>query len=358
VKILRSWNGSVYKMIWPELLIFCLIYLSLSITYHLLLNEFQKEHFETVAKYCDEFSRKLPLSFVLGFFVSTVVYRFWIQFNNIAWPADVAIKVNALISGKDEEGRMLRRTIMRYICAGYVFAFCSISAPIKKRFPTLEHFVLAGFLLPNEKIIFENIPTTINKYVIPFVWAANLVQKAKKEGRTKDQMTAHILISAINDFRGKSGMLTSLDSVTIPLAYTQVVILAVFIFCTACLMGRYKFDDGDEADYHLPLLTIFQFIFYMGWLKVALSGLHAFGDDDDDFELNSLIDMALQESYLIVDQMYDVLPEYGHDIFWNKRVEIPYTEMSIMTMKDFYIGSATTYQFLIFVLHFLKAIRV
>lgn len=58
--------------------------------------------FENVAKYCNEFSHKMPLSFVLGFFVAVVMDRFWLQFYSIPWPGDVAHYVTSLISGKVE----------------------------------------------------------------------------------------------------------------------------------------------------------------------------------------------------------------------------------------------------------------
>lgn len=60
-----------------------------------------------------------------------------------------------------------------------------------------------------------------------------------------------------------------------------------------------KDDDADadkwnELDIFLPLFTILQFLFYMGWLKTAESLLNPFGDDDDDFELNWFVDRNLQ----------------------------------------------------------------
>lgn len=45
---------------------------------------------------------------------------------------------------QDERGRLMRRTIMRYVCLGLTMVFTNISPRVKKRFPTLDHFVEAG----------------------------------------------------------------------------------------------------------------------------------------------------------------------------------------------------------------------
>lgn len=56
--------------------------------------------FETISKYCSEYSDQIPLSFVLGFYVSIVMTRWWNQYESIPWPDPVAMLVSAYINGQ------------------------------------------------------------------------------------------------------------------------------------------------------------------------------------------------------------------------------------------------------------------
>ena len=49
-----------------------------------------------------------------------------------------------------------------------------------------------------------------------------------------------------------------------------------------------------DIDLYIPVYTILQFFFYMGLLKVAEQLINPFGDDDEDFELNWLLDRHMK----------------------------------------------------------------
>ena len=91
--------------------------------------------------------------------------------------------------------------------------------------------------------------------------------------------------------------------------------MATYVFFIFCLIGRQKLDHYDEGfvgpirngeykypsnrmpidlDLYFPVFTVLQFFFFMGLLKVAEQLINPFGDDDEDFELNWLIDRNMK----------------------------------------------------------------
>ncbi len=95
---------------------------------------------------------------------------------------------------------------------------------------------------------------------------------------------------------------------TINVATLQVVTLATYVFFIFTVIGRQKIDSMKknesmrsgripmDLDLYIPIFTILQFFFYMGLLKVAEQLINPFGDDDEDFELNWLVDRHMKVS--------------------------------------------------------------
>lgn len=56
--------------------------------------------FEAIVKYCHVYTNQIPLSFVLGFYVSIVMKRWWDQYTSIPWPDPIAVFVSCNIHGQ------------------------------------------------------------------------------------------------------------------------------------------------------------------------------------------------------------------------------------------------------------------
>lgn len=93
-KLLFRWKGSIYKLIYREFMVFCLLYSFISViyrycdiskhsdnpylwisiirwsvyaaSYRCVLNIEQQEMFERLARHCNKFAKLIPMSFVLG----------------------------------------------------------------------------------------------------------------------------------------------------------------------------------------------------------------------------------------------------------------------------------------------------
>ncbi|XP_029018736.1 bestrophin-3-like [Betta splendens] len=346
-RLLLRWRGSIYKLLYREFTLFAVLYTVLSLVYRFLLSKHQKILFEKLSIYCDRYAEQIPVTFVLGFYVTLVVNRWWNQFVNLPWPDRLMFHISSCVQGKDEYGRLLRRTLVRYVNLTSLLIFRSVSTAVCKRFPTMDHVVEAGFMTPEERKVYDNIRSPHLKYWIPVVWFSNLASKARQEGRVQDSIDLQNLLNELNHFRTWCATLFGYDWVGVPLVYTQVVTLAVYTFFFACLIGRQFLDpargyQGHDLDLYVPIFTLLQFFFYAGWLKVAEQLINPFGEDDDDFEANWIIDRNLQVSLLAVDEMHMNLPHMTKDMYWNDcDARPPYTLAAADSCIPSFLGSTT-----------------
>ncbi|XP_022238049.1 bestrophin-2-like isoform X2 [Limulus polyphemus] len=299
-KLLFKWRGSIYKLLYREIIIFCVTYFILTLLYRCILTEEQKM---------------------------------------------ISMLISAYVHGNDERGRIIRRSLVRYLSLLSVLTFQTLSTAVKKRFPSLDHLEEAGLMTKEERQAYEDIPGSHGKWWVPAQWFTSLVVRARREGRIKDDILLKTLLDELHVYRGNCGMLYSYDWISVPLVYTQVVTLAIYTYFLACVMGRQYLDlskgySGHKIDLYVPIFTILQFFFYMGWLKVAESLINPFGDDDDDFELNWCLDRNLVVSTLIVDEMFQRHPLLVKDQYWDElEPQLPHTKSSITVRTQPYLGS-------------------
>ncbi|VDN37878.1 unnamed protein product [Cylicostephanus goldi] len=76
--LMLRWRGSLWKAVLKDLIAFYIgYYIILAIQWYVL-DEKQKEYFTGWIHWCEIGSQYIPLSFLLGFFVSVIVARWYV----------------------------------------------------------------------------------------------------------------------------------------------------------------------------------------------------------------------------------------------------------------------------------------
>ena len=55
-----------------------------------------------------------------------------------------------------------------------------------------------------------------------------------------------------------------------------------------------------QIDFYYPIFMTIKFLFYFGWLRVAETLYNPFGEDDDDFEINDLLNRHFRVAMAMV----------------------------------------------------------
>ena len=101
----------------------------------------------------------IHLTFLLGFYVSLVVKRWWEQYVKLPWPDEVAIQLKAGITkkkgGDDGENLRIRKTVVRYMILSYLLCMRRISSSVRKKYPTLDHLIGTQLIRKDEVICFQ-----------------------------------------------------------------------------------------------------------------------------------------------------------------------------------------------------------
>ena len=198
--------------------------------------------------------------------------------------------------------------------------------------------------------------THANKWFMPLVWAGRMIGDGVEAGYIQAP-TAGAMMGEVLKIRDNLQTLLGYDWLSVPLVYTQTVTIATYFYFAAALFGAqwimpenkemflkvYNFPAGEftKLDMLFPFFVVIQFAFFVGWLKVAETLINPFGEDDDDFELNRLVDRHLQVGYLTCDPTVEK-PELLKDKFWNEIIptDMPYTVGSEPYRAEEFRGSA------------------
>jgi hypothetical protein len=60
----------------------------------------QRETFELICVWANRFSGLIPIAFLMGFYITHVVSRWWDQYMALPYPDKIAIKLSTFVPGK------------------------------------------------------------------------------------------------------------------------------------------------------------------------------------------------------------------------------------------------------------------
>lgn len=321
-RVMCRWRSSLWKLLWRELLVYTLTFLVISLIYRFALEDYQQIEFERLVKWCGRQYTGLPLTFLLGFYVSLVVKRWWEQYCKLPWPDNIAIYLRGLITGCDDQAKVVRRTIIRYCILSYILCIRRLSVRLRKRFPSMQEVIQVGLVRPDEaaRLGEEDTPEMYgSNWWMPIKWSVEIVNKAQKDGMIPSAPGYAGILGQISQFRSALTNVAAYGHIPVPLVYTQVVTLAVYVYFAVALIGEQwiiRRKPEDEIDLWYPIFMTIKFLFYFGWLRVAETLYNPFGEDDDDFELNELLNRHFKVALKIVSEDEDV-PELKKDVYWD-----------------------------------------
>ncbi|VUZ46573.1 unnamed protein product [Hymenolepis diminuta] len=135
LKLLARWKGSLYKLVWVDLLGYLFIHYLIQLIYWVVLNTPQRTFFNEIVDYCEQVRGQVPVSFLLGFFVSGVIRRWFDTYMYIPWLNNISHHIASSVNCADPRIALRARlTVMRYLNLSWILMMRTISDRISNRF--------------------------------------------------------------------------------------------------------------------------------------------------------------------------------------------------------------------------------
>ena len=186
MRLLAKWKGGVAKGIWIDLLLYLASYATISLVYRFLfsLDEDIKAGFEKFCVFTGKYTDWIPLGFILGFYVTQVVNRWWTQVMTVPWLDSLCMNLVSYMPGN--KMKKTRRLVTRWAMLSNILTLRKISCSVFKRFPTYEYLVETGLMTERELKKLEKLDNLTEGLHAtswyPIQWAQAAIRKAREEG--------------------------------------------------------------------------------------------------------------------------------------------------------------------------------
>jgi len=254
------------------------------------------------------------LTFILGFYVSQMIKRWWDQVKSLP---DIDSVTNCLagyvqLEYGDEQmtqdnALRLRKKVVRYCLLAWTMSLASISPPLKEKFSTGHKYIEKGLLRKGElkALQGEKGPEQwMTQWWIPISWAISLVNSnhpASQGCKLKEQKD---IISNLNKFHTKLHVVALYQNNPLPLIYGQALFLAIHSWFILSIFSSQSLDIENSLwfiFFAFPTFQIVKIILIYGWLTTANIVRNPFGlDQNYDINLEELLDRNIWKASLSI----------------------------------------------------------
>jgi len=288
----KWWARSLTAHIGLELFLYLVIYYIIHLIYFFGFDkDYRRENFDPVIRYFDKNLSGMgkEMTFLLGFYVSNIVKRWWDQYKQLPWPDTLVAISHALVDFKTEKSMDFCQTILRYCMLSYILCIRRLSKALRKMFPDDKSLIDAKVATKKEIKIMENQGDLGRVWWIPLSWCMTMIKGSKENKFVPSEQK--ILIDQLAKYQVKLEHVDTFDHIIMPPLYKQVVRFAVWVYFLLSLIGSQP--QPQEPYTFIPIFLILKFIFFFGWLEVAEAIENPFGNDEDDFHICQLVSRHL-----------------------------------------------------------------
>ncbi|XP_032779514.2 bestrophin-4 isoform X2 [Daphnia magna] len=305
--ILTRWKGSIYKLVWRNLLLYYALYYMLTILHKFILDEDGQKTFVALAKYCSRNENSFNFMIMLGFFTSTAMQRLFSMQTMMPGTAKVIGCFTLAIKPNMPEGPFIVEQFARWTVIAWILTFRLVSKPLRDLYPDMFSLQTAGILRDKERLILERVEADAeNSTPRPLVaidWMLLLLKETSTHNRFAEKSSHLKLVEAVLAFKKSCGNTIKFGTHNIPHALIQAAIIMVYAFGLLTLMARNLEDDGDEDNHlanniisYFPILPSMQFFIFLAWLKFGRAAVNPFGTDETDIDIKRLLKTHIQDS--------------------------------------------------------------
>ena len=245
------------------------------------------------------------LTFLLGFYVSFTINRWWKQITSVPTVDGLCVALGAFIwvdpsKTEDEiyvkEGvtvKQFKHTIARYFLLSWTMVMSTVGKPLEDKLKHPLDFNKKGLITYEEYVSLKTKhggDTWKGKWSLPLLWAGSMICEAAQATKDNDHVKIKELkeiMNAVNRFQASLSDVLHYEANRSPDLIDQTIRLAVWfwvamgIFSSQGMVNK-EFNIGivGALFMNFPLLHIIKYFLIISWLKTAAYLENPFGNDE------------------------------------------------------------------------------